>query len=76
MGRGDYLIGTDRRYFYTVGIRELIMSTYHRMILDKLKGHGVRRKQQVLQGAVHMTHCVTKGGSNAGGYAYFSDLKK
>ena len=46
MGRGDYLIGTDRRYFYTVGIRELIMSTYHRMILDKLKGHGVRRNHR------------------------------
>ena len=43
MGRGYYIIGTDRRDFYNVGIKDLRMSTDHQMIQDELKGGGFRR---------------------------------
>ena len=42
-GRGDYILGTDFRYFYNVGITEPRMSTDHWMILAKLKGDGFKR---------------------------------
>ena len=37
-GRGGYIIGTGRRYFYNACIRESRVSTDHRMILYELKG--------------------------------------
>ena len=43
LGRGYYIIGTDRRDFYNVGIKDLRMSTDHQMIQDELKGGGFRR---------------------------------
>ena len=50
MVRGDYIIGTDRRYFYNVCIREPRVSTDHRMILDELKGSRVRRNRKYFKG--------------------------
>ena len=42
MIRGDYIPGSDRRYFYNISIRELRVSTEHRMILAELRGCGER----------------------------------
>ena len=50
MVRGAYIIGTDRRDFYNVCIREPRVSTDHRMILDELKGSRVRRNRKYFKG--------------------------
>ena len=42
-GRGYYILVTDCRDFYNVGIMDPIIATYHRIILDKLKGDWARK---------------------------------
>ena len=42
MGRGDYIIGTDRRDFYNVCIIEPRVLPDHLMILAELKREGLR----------------------------------
>ena len=40
--RGNYILGKQPSYLYNVDIKEPIMSTDHQMILDDIKGEGVR----------------------------------
>ena len=65
-GRGDYILGTDHRDLYNVFIREPRVSTYHRMILSKIKGVGVRRNRKYCK-KVHLAHFVTKRDHNTRG---------
>ena len=51
--KGDYILGMRCQDFYKMGIREPIMPTY--------------QAPQILQGAVHLDHFGSKGGSGAGG---------
>ena len=42
LGRGGYILGTDHKDFYNVGMKEPRMSTDHGIILADLKEDGVR----------------------------------
>ena len=45
-GRGEYIIGTDERYFYNVCIRDTKVLMNHRMILAEPKEDRVRRNRK------------------------------
>ena len=64
--RGYYIIDTYCIDFYNVFIREPRVSTYHRMILSKIKGVGVRRNRKYCK-KVHLAHFVTKRDHNTRG---------
>ena len=50
------------RYFYNVGIMEPIMSTYHHMIMEELKGQGARRSRRYFKMWSIWPIVTTKGG--------------
>ena len=74
-GWGDYILGTRRLYLYNVGIREPIMPTDHRMVLDELIGEGVRRHQWYCKEQATCPIAETKGGTWQEGDSQFNDLK-
>ena len=65
MIRGDYIPGSDRRYFYNISIRELRVSTEHRMILAELRGVCREMEPQIPHREIHMAHCGPEEGLNA-----------
>ena len=65
--REDYILGTDCREFYKLGITETRMLKDHPMILAELLGGWGKEKLKVLQGEDHLAHFGTKGGPNAVG---------
>ena len=75
-GQGDHILGTARKYFYHVGIRETRMPTDHRMVLGELIGEEARRHQ--LYDKERSTWPITsaKGGTGKEVGSYFNNLKR
>ena len=76
MIRGDYIPGSDRRYFYNISIRELRVSTEHRMILAELRGCGEPRNLKYHRERASWTIATPKRGPIRKEDATFNDLQK
>ena len=74
--RLEYILGTDRRDFYNVGIREPRVLTDHFMILTKIKGYRVSRDQKYCKRWYTCPISVPKGAPMQEEYTIFGDLKK
>ena len=51
MGRGDFILSTDRRSFFNAGLQETRHGTDHRIILAVLRGEEALRNCCYLMGA-------------------------
>ena len=49
-GKGEYILGTDRRDFYNICIWEPRLLNDHRMILVEIKGYRERRNHNYCKG--------------------------
>ena len=60
MGRGGYIIGSDRKYLYNIIIRDIRVPTYQRMFLAELRGYGKRRTRRHHRGEILLAHFATQ----------------
>ena len=74
-GRGYYILVTDCRDFYNVGIMDPIIATNHRIILDKLEGGRVRRNCRYCNERSICLIVAPKVGSMLEGDIHFRNLK-
>ena len=76
MIRGDYIPGSDRRYFYNISIRELRVSTEHRMILAELRGCGEPRNLKYHRERASWTIATPKRGPMHKADSTFDNIQK
>ena len=61
-GKGDYILGLDQRYFYSVSVKDPRMTTGHRMVLACLRGSGLHQNQRYWQGCMTWTMALPTWG--------------
>ena len=46
IGRGNYILSSDRENFTNTGVGEAMIHTYHRMVLVVLRGEGALQNRR------------------------------
>ena len=75
-GRGDYILGMDRRDFYNVCIRESRLLVGHQMILAEIKWDGVSIIHKYYKGRTTWPIVAPKGETMWEEDVIFNNLRK